>query len=99
MKYQYVLIISGLLICISCKQKEKQANPILNEVAVMDTSGRENTFKKIKFDNKKDFVCGMPISAGVTDTITYKGKLYGFCAKECKEEFLKDPKQYVQAKN
>jgi len=52
----------------------------------------------MKFDNKKDFICEMPVTAGVSDTAQYKGKVYGFCATECKEEFLKNPEQYLTSK-
>jgi YHS domain-containing protein len=45
-------------------------------------------------DYKKDPACGMPLTAELEDTTRYKGKLYGFCSKECKEEFLKDPEGY-----
>ena len=48
--------------------------------------------------NKKDFSCGMPVSAGISDTAHYKGKAYGFCSKECKDEFLKTPEKYLAAK-
>ncbi len=51
--------------------------------------------KTLAFDSKTDLVCGMPVRAGVSDTLHYKGRLYGFCAPECKEEFLKDPKQFL----
>jgi len=37
----------------------------------------------------------MPVSAGVNDTAHYKGKVYGFCATECKNEFLKNPEGYL----
>ncbi len=58
---------------------------------------------KVKFtasmvDYKKDFACGMPVTAGIEDTCHYKGKVYGFCAKECKDEFLKKPESYLKAK-
>jgi YHS domain-containing protein len=53
---------------------------------------------KLAFAAKKDLSCGMPTSAGVSDTVTYKGKLYGFCSKECKEDFLKDPEAHLAAK-
>ncbi len=46
-------------------------------------------------DYKKDPACGMPLTAGLEDTTRYKGKLYGFCSKECKEEFLKNPDGYA----
>jgi YHS domain-containing protein len=36
----------------------------------------------------------MPLTAGLEDTTRYKGKLYGFCSRECKEEFLKNPEGY-----
>lgn len=52
----------------------------------------------VKLDFQKDLVCGMPVKAGVEDTLTYKGKVYGFCAKECKDEFLKDPESYLAKK-
>lgn len=49
-------------------------------------------------DSKKDHVCGMPVSAGITDTAHYKGKAYGFCSKECKDEFVKNPAGYITGK-
>ena len=58
----------------------------------------EKVFKAIKFDNKKDFICGMPLTAGVADTANYKGKVYGFCSVGCKDEFKKNPITYLDAK-
>jgi YHS domain-containing protein len=40
----------------------------------------------------------MPASAGIADTAHYKGKVYGFCSKECKDEFEKAPLQYFTGK-
>jgi YHS domain-containing protein len=48
-------------------------------------------------DNKKDPTCGMPVTAGISDTAHYEGKVIGFCATGCKEEFLKDPKSSISA--
>ena len=42
-------------------------------------------------NNKKDPSCGMPVTAGIEDTVHYNGKVYGFCSDECKQIFLKDP--------
>jgi putative intracellular protease/amidase/YHS domain-containing protein len=58
----------------------------------------EKVFKDIKFDNKKDFICGMPITAGIIDTANYKGKVYGFCSAGCKQEFKKKPTLYLTNK-
>ncbi len=60
---------------------------------------RESTFKAIRFDNTKDFVCGMPLTAGVGDTAHYKGKVYGFCSKQCKQIFLDNPGKYLSTKS
>ena len=48
-------------------------------------------------DNKKDPTCGMPVTAGVSDTAHYKNKVIGFCATECKAEFLKNPEANIAA--
>lgn len=48
--------------------------------------------------NKKDFACGMPVTAGIEDTCHYKGKVFGFCSKECMDEFLKKPESFLTAK-
>lgn len=58
----------------------------------------EKAFETMKFDNKKDFICGMPITAGVGDTAHYKGKVYGFCSTGCKDEFKKNPASYLATK-
>jgi len=58
----------------------------------------EKAYKTMKFENKKDFICGMPVTAGVADTANYKGKVYGFCSTSCKNEFKKNPESYLVIK-
>ena len=48
-------------------------------------------------DNKKDPTCGMPVTAGISDTLHYETKVLGFCSEGCKEEFLKNPKANIAA--
>ncbi|MGZ4034488.1 MAG: YHS domain-containing protein [Bacteroidia bacterium] len=53
----------------------------------------------VKFEqlaSNRDVVCKMPIKNFLEDTILYEGKIYGFCGSGCKDEFKKDPKQYVK---
>lgn len=52
-------------------------------------------YENVVFDSKKDLVCGMPLKAGISDTAHYNGKVFGFCAKECKVEFLKEPSNFI----
>ena len=63
-----------------------------------EADSKKDAFANVKFNLKKDPTCNMPISAGVEDTENYKEKVYGFCSKECKEEFLKDPESYLAKK-
>lgn len=77
----------------SCAQKETYS---VKESSLMDT---KNPLNKLEFNNKIDFYCNMDITKyGVTDTIHYKDKLYGFCSKSCKDEFVKSPQKYLAKK-
>lgn len=59
------------------------------------TKAAAEDLKKLKFDYPKDPKCGAPLSAGLEDSTEYKGKLYGFCSKECKDAFLASPESFL----
>lgn len=63
--------------------------------AISHAASIAENLKKLKFDYAKDPACGMPLKAGLEDSTEYKGKLYGFCSKECKESFLKSPESFL----
>lgn len=63
--------------------------------ASQEVNGVLASLKNLSFAYNRDPSCGMPLKAGLEDTTTYKGKLYGFCSKECKDAFLKDPAGYT----
>lgn len=92
--------ISILFIAVTfgCNQPKSVMPEKKMETVATAKDSAENDLNKLAFAVKKDLSCGMPTSAGVSDTVTYKGKLYGFCAKECKEDFLKDPEGHLAAK-
>lgn len=48
-------------------------------------------------NNKKDPVCGMPVTAGISDTAHYQKNILGFCSPECKAEFLQNPESMLAA--
>lgn len=44
---------------------------------------------------RKDPICGMSADDTRKDTVHYKGKVYAFCSKHCKEEFVKNPEAHL----
>lgn len=90
-------ILAGALLFIAACNQPAETNETKASVPMMPPTkdSAKAALKMLTFDSKTDLVCGMPVRAGVADTLHYKGKLYGFCAPECKEEFLKDPKQFL----
>jgi YHS domain-containing protein len=92
---------SKFIVCLlscaifACNQNSQSAGND-TEVKPADSMMTKSDSTKIIYtaamvDNKKDPNCGMPVTAGIEDTVHYKGKVYGFCSKECKDAFLKNP--------
>lgn len=93
------LSLSGLASCHSHQAIEQTAGKTDTTMTAGSATASKPDLKSLHFDYAKDPACGMPLRAGLEDTTHYKGKLYGFCSKECKEAFLKDPASYLaQAK-
>jgi YHS domain-containing protein len=87
------------LVLLSCGQSNDKANTGTtdnNQVAIMDTAA-EKTYAVSLVNNKKDPTCGMPVTAGISDTAHYEKNVLGFCSVECKNEFLKNPKANLAA--
>ena len=88
-KLIYLAVLGTVL---SCNKKEE----VVVEEKATTVLEPSNPLNQLKYDNKVDFYCKMDIvKFGVSDTLHYKRKLYGFCAKMCKDEFLKDPEKYL----
>lgn len=98
MRYTLFLIIAVLLLT-ACNNAPKPAHSAAwaDSMPAIDSmnKGLRKDFSRLAFANKKDLVCHMPLTAGIGDTATYNGKLYGFCSKECKDAFEKDAAGYV----
>jgi YHS domain-containing protein len=92
-KKRFYFFITGLLVIagifFSCNQKP---NPETTSIEINKSDSIQKKFTASMVDNKKDPSCGMPLTAGIEDTVHYDGKVYGFCSDECKQIFLKDPK-------
>ena len=98
MQFANGLLILSMVI-LSCGQSNDKANAAssdTNQVATMDTT-LEKTYAVSLVNNKKDPTCGMPVTAGISDTAHYEKNVLGFCSVECKNEFLKNPKENLAA--
>lgn len=91
-----ILAISILL--VSCSSHSQIENTIQSAKDTTSIAAPVNPYKNITFASTKDLNCGMPLSAGIGDTAHYKGKIYGFCSTECKDDFLKNPSAHLAAK-
>lgn len=45
-------------------------------------------YANVVFATKKDTTCGMPLTAGIGDTLHWNNKVYGFCSTKCKDVFV-----------
>lgn len=87
-KITYAIV---LIIFTACNAGDK-GNIHNKETNVMqmpaETSKRG--FEGIRFASKRDTICHMPVNnETAADTLVLDGKVYGFCSKECKEDFAK----------
>jgi YHS domain-containing protein len=97
--FKKLAVLIALPLCfLSCSESSHKTEPAAEGHEVKTSATDPHPYKNLKFDSDKDFICGMPVSAGVTDTVQYKGKIYGFCSAECKVEFAKNPDSYLTGK-
>ena len=81
--------VAGIILasCSNLKSEPKAAAPTPKKTMQIDIAS---------LTTKVDPVCGMTLKQGeVGDTLTYQGKLYGFCGSGCKDDFVKTPAQYL----
>jgi YHS domain-containing protein len=76
---------------------EQKAATATTDTTLSVLNATEKTYDVKLVDNKKDPTCGMPVTAGISDTAHYEHKVLGFCSTECKLEFLKNPKANIAA--
>ena len=91
-----LISIAFFTACNSDSSKEKTPTPAPAATAIMPADSTK-TYDQALVDNKKDPSCGMPVTAGVSDTLHFKNKVLGFCSSECKESFLKDAEKSFAA--
>ncbi len=91
-------LIAGIIGLVACGgASTKQSATTDSAVTVLQDSTTSPVFTAEMVDNKKDPTCGMPVTAGISDTTHYENKVLGFCSPECKNEFEKNPKASLAA--
>lgn len=102
--HTYSFFAACLILLSACLFTSSCANNSHAEAEKKDSAGihpdpmsLELRFTADMLDNKKDPSCGMPVTAGISDTVHYHNKVIGFCSKECKAEFQKSPDKYIAA--
>lgn len=84
MKFVSIVAFVACLVLWACNSNEKKG---------VDTSN----IKVEQLASNIDPICRMDLnSAGINDTATYKGTMYGFCSSHCKNEFSSDPESYLE---
>jgi YHS domain-containing protein len=93
-----VIAFAFIINALACSNNKQNA-AVENKPAEMESSmDSHSQFKPEMVVNTTDFACGMPVSAGISDTCHFEDKAYGFCSSECKAEFQKEPTKYLAAK-
>lgn len=98
-KSSLITLISIALLFAACNSQntsKDESNKESTMEMVTDTTSIAS-FDVALVDNKKDPTCGMPTTAGISDTAHYDKHVFGFCSSECKAEFLKNPKANIAA--
>ena len=85
--FTLAICFAAFIACNNAATEEKATTDTPQTSTMVEPTGIDTT--GLKFASKEDPICGMPIAGDISDTATVNGKLYGFCAKECKDEFLK----------
>lgn len=85
-----LICTSALLFMAACNSDDSKKQEE-NKQAIQGSAQaakKATKFADVHFASKKDTTCGMPLSAGLEDTLMLKVKAYGFCSVECKYDFL-----------
>lgn len=88
MKYRNLFVVFFSLICIAACNSNTQQTTLKDTTNTATAEVPKTDFSQVTFATKKDTTCGMPLTAGLEDSVQLQGKVYGFCSKECKEEFV-----------
>jgi YHS domain-containing protein len=92
-----LMAVTCSIFLLACGNAPASASATMDSTANTVTQDSVISYDLSLVDNKKDPTCGMPVTAGISDTAHYDNKVLGFCSEGCKEAFLKNPKANIAA--
>ncbi|MBK6398555.1 MAG: YHS domain-containing protein [Bacteroidetes bacterium] len=81
-----ILTISVFSSIVACSNPQPERAAVPEKVSMSQESGILLAEGLLVSTN--DTMCGMSVGNEPADTVTYDGKLFGFCSSGCKEAFL-----------
>ena len=95
-KQRFTQLIVLTVVITSCNTSEAPKQEGVDTTAASSMEAA-TSFPVSMVNNKKDPTCGMPVTAGISDTAHYKDKVIGFCSSGCKDEFKLAPDANIAA--
>jgi YHS domain-containing protein len=92
-----LMAVCGSIFLMACGNESATTTSTMDSTVTVAAEDSVISYDISLVDNKKDPTCGMPVTAGISDTAHYDNKVLGFCSAGCKEEFLKNPKANMAA--
>jgi YHS domain-containing protein len=92
-----LMVVCGSIFLMACGNESATTTSTMDSTVTVAAEDSVISYDISLVDNKKDPTCGMPVTAGISDTAHYDNKVLGFCSAGCKEEFLKNPKANIAA--
>ena len=96
-KQRFTQLIALSMVFVSCNNTEAPNQEVTDTTSQTNMEAAAASFPVSMVNNKKDPTCGMPVTAGISDTAHYKDKVIGFCSSGCKDEFKLAPEANIAA--
>lgn len=96
-KLRFTQLMVVTVAMVSCNSTEAPKQEVADTTAQTNMEAAAASFPVSMVNNKKDPTCGMPVTAGISDTAHYKDKVIGFCSSGCKDEFKLAPDANIAA--
>lgn len=84
-----------LVFALACSQQKKQESQANQETAAAEQTEMQAEVKTVASWNTVCPVSGEPVNADAP-TVTYDGKVYGFCCDKCDKKFQEKPADYAK---